>query len=131
METWYWGAIIKIQQNPKCQFDDLYKKRVVTVLFSCNKRVTNSTFKAKLDNYGYNQHGFGALNTAVLRHNHLLKDPKVMVTINFRECCRCTAKQLSKKNYHQKCEKHSKKQISTKSITKKQKTITCYFKQKK
>ncbi len=90
--------------------------------------MSNSKFKGKLENYGYNKHGRGAYNEAVLRHNHLLKDPKVVVTIHFRETCRCSAKEISTKNYDPNCEKHFKK--SNKKIAKNQKTIEFFFKKK-
>ncbi len=127
LQTWYWGALCKIQQNKHCEMDKLYNKRIITIQFGCNGRISNSRFKGTLENYGYNKHGRAAFNQAILRNNHLLQDSKVVITIHFRDTCRCNHKQISTHTYHQQCEIHSKK--TSQIVTKRQNTLDLYLKQ--
>ncbi len=125
----YYGALCKIKANKYCGIDPLYKTRVVTIQFGCNKRISSSRFKGTLDNYGYDTHGRAALKTALLRKNDLLKYPIVVITINIRHTCRCSAQEMNTNSYHPECEVHSTKR-TTKCVPKNQKKID-YFLQKK
>ncbi len=125
----YYGALCKIKPNKHCGIDPLYKKRVITIQFGCKKRTSSARFKGTLDNYGYDTHGRAALKTALLRKTDLLEDPIVVITINIRHTCRCSAQEMNTNNYHPQCEVHSKKTI-TKCVPKNQTTIDHYFKKK-
>ncbi len=122
----YWGALAKIKPINN-NFDPFFNKRVVTIQFGCNKRVSCSRFKGTLQNYGYDTHGKALLKTALLRQNHLQKDPKVVVTINIRYVCRCEQEEINKHKYHPQCEVHKKRETKINSDMK-QKQLDMYWK---
>ncbi len=122
----YYGALCKIKANKNFAIDPLYKKRIVTIQFGCNKRISSAKFKGTLDNYGYDVKGRAALKTALLRKNHLFKDPIVVITINIRHACKCTQRQINSHEYDSECEIHSQKKKPIPLKTKK--TLHYYFK---
>jgi len=110
----YWGALAKIKPIDAQNIDPLYKKRIITILFGCNNRISSARFKGSLENYSYVEHGKALRKDALLRYNHLMIAPKIRVTINIRFCCRCGVNHLNSKKFHPQCEIHSKKQESKK-----------------
>ncbi len=120
----YWGALCKIKAKEN-HFDTLYQKRVVTIQFGCNGRVSNARFKGTVQQYGYATHGEALRKDALLRMQHLRIDPNVLVTINMRSCCKCT----HNKPYPQ-CSRHKWKKKRRKRIKVQSSKITNFFPRK-
>ena len=122
----YWGAMAKIKPiNPE-NIDPLYKKRMITIQFGCNNRISSARFKGTLQNYGYVGHGKALRKDPLLRYEHLVIAPKIRIIINIRFCCRCGPNHLNSKKFHSQCEIH---QIKKKSNKRTRNTLPLLWKQ--
>ena len=97
----YWGAYAKIKPINADNLDYLSQKRIVTMLFACNHRISAARFKGTVDQYGYSTHGHALYHQSLLRLSELRIDSKVVVTINIRYACRCKSTKS-----HPQCEIH-------------------------
>ncbi len=111
--------------------DTLYKKRIVTIQFGCNGRVSNARFKGTVEEYGYKTHGIAMRKNALLREPHLRQDPNVIITINIRRCCKCTPSKPDPQCSTHKWMKKKKKKLKIKSKKKKIKKFLNQNKKKK